>query len=522
VTPVNIRRPGVAGPALGDDRGSMPLAMLLTVVGIALSAVLLPIVVAQLGSTRYAVQRANALSAANAGLDVALGLIRAANDGAGGGVLASLPCGPLTGTMSAGETARYQVTIDYLALDPQGQSSSWVAANRIPCLDGSGPSSTPAYAVLTSQGTNQATGSFGAVPGRTLRATYPVRTTVQTGPGGLIHVFKTATSTDLCMDAGSGYPSAGTNVLMQPCVPGSIQQLFIYNANLTVALVASNTVSVPLGMCLDAGTPHAVARAVQLRPCAATTTPQQQWIFNGNANFEGTADGKTPDGFCFNVQIPNTAGSPVALGSVAGSTCQAGYDTTETFSPESGVGTGAAGAAAKQLVNLSQFGRCLDVTAQNVGSAYLIAAACQQQTDATSVTWDQQWSLPTVTAGATSGTGRITTTAPGGSYCLSSPGSTGASQYVTVVSCPAGPTQANLSWTVHRDTGILETSYGITDGYGYCLSHTDPNATAPDLHSSGILTTKIVVATCSGSILQKWNAPPDVLHTLPLKDISET
>ena len=34
-------------------------------------------------------------------------------------------------------------------------------------------------------------------------------------------------------------------------------------------------------------------------------------------------------------------------------------------------------------------------------------------------------------------------------------------------------------------------------------------------------TSKIIVATCSGSTLQKWNAPPDILQSLPLSNIRE-
>ena len=496
--------------------------MLLTLVGVSLSSLMVPIVLGQITSTRTDIRRSHALDAAQTGLDVALGQIRAANDGTGTGVLARLPCGPFTGRVGVGGTARYQVTIDYLGIDPQGQSDAWVTANRMSCTAGSGTASTPAFALLRSQGTDEAVGAFGTVPSRSLRATYPLRLKNKNVTGGLIRVYKTANSNDLCLDAGSGAPPAGTNVQMQRCSSGSVRQNFAYQPNLTLLLVASRTPAVPLGMCLDAGTPHALARVVQLLPCGAATVPQQQWIFNDSANFEGTADGRTADGFCFNVQTRNSPGSFVILGSVVRATCRGAYDNIETFSPEAGVGTGAAGAAAKQLLNLNQFSRCLMVTQQNVNFAYLIASPCQQLTDPATVTWDQQWTLPAIPVGSTSATGPVTTTAPLGLHCLRSPGSIAAGQYVTVALCPPGPTPATMRWTVYADTGTYATSYRIQDSAGYCLSVTDPAAVPPDLHPIGQQISKMVLATCSGSAAQKWNAPGQLLQSLPLKDIGET
>jgi hypothetical protein len=502
-----------------DDTGSLALAMLLMLVGMMMTVLLLPMALAQIASTRKDVQRVHALNAAQAGIDVAIGHIRAATDGTGAGVLASLPCGPFSGDVGVGGTARYQVRMDYFVVDPQGRSDGWIVLNRLVCVPGGGTFSAPAYALLRSEGTDEATGAFGTVPSRSLKGTYTFQTTNQNIAGGLVHVYKTATSLDLCMDAGSGSPAAGTNLQMQPCSSGSSQQKFAYNTNLTLSLVASKTPTMPLGMCLDAGTPHAVGKVVQLQPCAVTTKPQQQWSINDSANLEGTADGKTLDGYCFNVQSQNTPGSFVVLGS--GATCHKGYDNIETFSPEASVGAGASGAAANQLVSFSQFGRCLDVTEQNVNYAYLIAWPCKQAPDPTNVLWNQKWLLPIIPATLDSATGRITTNPSSGLYCLQSPASTAAGNYVKTIVCPAGLPPLNMTWTVYGDTGSYTTSYRIMDGYGYCLAPTDPAATPPDLYPKGLLISKIVVAPCSGSTLQKWNAPPNILQSLPLKDIGE-
>jgi hypothetical protein len=272
-------------------------------------------------------------------------------------------------------------------------------------------------------------------------------------------------------------------------------------------------------MCLDAGTPHANGKLVKFQSCAATTSPQQQWSINDSANFEGTSNGSTLDGYCFNVQNPNTAGSFVILGS--GTTCHKAYDTIETFSPEAAVGAGASGAEAGQIVNFSQFGRCVDVTEQNVLYSYLIVWPCKQAPDPANLTWNQVWSAPDVAPGDSSATGAIFTTKLGVKYCLRTPGGPGPGLYVTVNPCPVGAITPDLTWTVYTDTGVYATSYVIRDNDGDCLQATDPTASPPDLYPKGQSISKIIVATCNGSTLQKWNAPPNILNPLPLKDISE-
>jgi hypothetical protein len=498
------------------------MAMLLAMIGVSLAGLLLPMMVTQIGSTREEVRRSLELNAAEAGLDIGLGHIRSADDGTGTGTgaLAELPCGLLAGAVGIG-AGRYEVTVDYFPVDPQGHAEdlSWISLNRISCLAGGGPLSAPAYALLRSQGTATAAGAFSTVPNRTVHGTYTFQTTNQNIAGGLVHVYQTATSDDLCMDAGSGSPAAGTSLQMQPCTPGDSQQTFAYDTHLNLLLVSAKTPLLPLGMCLDAGTPHAAGQVVAFQPCATTTKPQQQWSINDSANFEGTTDGKTLDGYCFHVQTPNTPGSFVVLST----SCHGAYDNIQTFQPEPPVGAGAAGPDANQLVNFSEFGRCLDVTEQNVNYAYLIAWPCKQAPDPANITWNQKWALPVIAAKATEATGPITTKPAAGLYCLQSPLSIAAGRYVKTVLCPvAGATPANMLWTVHAGTTSYATSYRIEDDSGYCLTYTDPNAIPADLYPNVKLISKIVVATCSGSTAQKWNAPPNILQSLPLKDVGES
>jgi hypothetical protein len=513
-----------------DERGSLAMALMLTLVGISLSGLMVPVVVGQIVTARVDQARINALNAAQAGIDAALGRIRAAADSTGVGSLLDLPCFPLktvdathpqrdlVGTVTSQTQANYAVNVDYYSVDPLSAGSD---AFQIVCSPLWGTPKTPAYALITSVGVDTVGNQ---TVRRTLTASYIFKTTNANIAGGLVHVYKTSTSTDLCLDAGSATPAVGTPVRMQPCSPGNTQQKFSYNPNLTLQLTASLTATNALGMCLDAGTPHSNGAIVVFQQCASVTKPQQQWSINDSANFEGTSNGTSLDGYCFNVQNPNVSGSLVVL---TNSKCKGGYDNQQTWSPDAAVGAGAAGPLTGQLVNFNQFGRCIDVTEQNVnykdpvsGLTYLIVWPCKQAPNAASVAWNQKWAVPAIAAGQVSGVGRITTN-NGTLYCMQSPGSTAANQYVRVNPCPASGTPVNMTWTVYGDTGAYLTSYRVVDGYGNCLVPTDPTASPADLYAKGNQISKLVVRTCSGDTTQKWNAPPNILQPLPLKDISE-
>lgn len=498
-------------PDRADDSGSLLFALLLTLIGSALASLMVPMLLVQIGSTRDEVRRAHALGAAESGINVIVGQIRAARDGSGNGVLSELPCGTLSGTADAGDGSRYQVTVSYFPSDPKGQTSTWLSANAIQCLTGAGARSAPAYALIQSQGTDTTTGSFGSVQVRSLQATYIFQTTNQNITGGLIHIYNNGSNQDLCIDAGSGSPTAGTSVTMQPCSPGSLSQTFGYETDLNLEQMSS-------GLCLDAGTPEASGAVVKLQACVTPAVPQQEWSLNDSANFAGTSDGSTLNSFCFNVQTPNVVGSLLILST----NCNGAYDDIQTFSPEAAVGAGAAGPSTSQLVNFNQFGRCLDVTNFDVNYAYLIDWPCKQAPNPNNIGWNQRWTVPKITGTATSASGQITTndTSNSTTYCLVSPLST-VSGYVTVSPCPATGTPINMNWTIYGATGTYSTSYEIVDNAGNCLSPTDPNATPPDLFSGGNKISKMVVSVCSGSTLQKWNAPPNVLQPTPLKDVGE-
>nr|WP_068928153.1 ricin-type beta-trefoil lectin domain protein [Planobispora rosea] len=489
------------------DRGSMPVALLLTLVGMSLSALLIPVVLNQAAITRTASERTQALHAAEAGIDAALGQIRAAADAEGNGVVERLPSCEMTGSvLPVGTTApRYKVRITYR--DVNGKP-----------LSNCPPTEVPASATLIATGAENPDVPLAsdAAGTRTIQATYAFQTTNANIDGGAIPVAQPTTS-PLCMDAGQREtPTPGTQLKMQRCVPGLSQQQFAYTEDLTLKLIGSESLENPvarLGMCLDTDSSQQSGAVVVFRPCEDLRTPKQQWSLNNNSNFQGTTNGVTLNSFCFNLKNPGLAGSLVVLGGCTATQNQ------NVFRPQPGVGAGMAGVAVGQLVNFKQFSRCLDVTDHNVSRTYMIAWFCKQAPDG-NISWNQKWSIPAVTAPATKAEGRIRTNY-GTGYCLRSPNSTASNQYVTVTSCAATGTLAdNLKWTVYGRTGDYTTSYRIMDHYGNCLTPTDLDVLKPDTHSDG--TSKVKVAPCTGSELQKWNAPANLNQPLPLTDITET
>lgn len=502
-----------------DDTGALPLAMLLTIVGVLLSAVMASIMAVQLTSTRRALQAARALDAAQAGLDIAVGHIRVANDGTAingtelRGEMKLLPCNQLdggtrafTGQVGVGGKSTYAVAIEY-------QDKF-----RLPitCQPGGGTLKAPVYAKLVSLGTD-----LNSDVRRTLEASYVFRSYNENIAGGQIQVYHNPGDKELCFDAGSGSPTAETDVTMQPCVPDSDQQTFAYTRDLTLLLVSSINPNTQDGMCLDAGElDHVNDRRVKFRPCLVPKQPRQQWSFNDMANFEGTKDGVTLDGFCFHVEFPDVEGSGVILKKVGGS-CYAGYNNRSTFSPDALVGAGAAGPATGQLVNFGQFGRCLDVTEQNKNYQYMIIWPCKQTPDPTLLSWNQRWETPPPTT-AEWVIGPIKTRPPASNpYCLESPGTITPQSYVKIVECQTPLTDAT-KWKVWRNAVSYADRFQIQDFNGNCLTATDTDpATLPVLYPKGRRIAPAVILACNGNLRQKWNADPWALDPSPLDRVLE-
>jgi hypothetical protein len=489
----------------------MAMAMLITTVSIGLSAVLAAVMAVQTTNTRRALQAGHALDAAQAGLDVAMAHIRAANDGtqANGsdrtGQLASLPCGSVVGSVGAGSSATYTVAITYQSLD----------GADLACTSGAGPASVPAFATLAAVG-----GTTVTAMKRTLYARYTFQSTSDNRSGGLIHVYEAAGSKQLCLDAGSANPAVNAAVTVQLCAPGADRQTFAYTGALRLMLVSSVSGTAPSGMCLDAGAvPHAENTKVSLQACVGTA--RQQWIFSQDANIEGTVDGKQGDGFCFHVQGPDAVGSMVFVRKVNGS-CGTAYNITSSFSPDAQVGAGSAGPGTGQVASYGQFSRCIDVPDGDVAYQYMIVWPCTQTSDPATVPWKQTWTTP-ARGEAVSAFGHIQVQPPAApSYCLRSPGTNTANSFVKLVACPVGVPAGALKWTTYGNTNDYATSYRIMDEYGNCLAVNDARTGAGlTLHSKGQQVGPLVTVACSGATTQKWNANPQALEPSPLRDVRE-
>jgi hypothetical protein len=533
-------QPGSA--ARRRDEGSLPIAMLLMIVGVGLSAVLAGSVSAQQRTTRVDLQRTDAVNAAQAGLDVALAQIRAAVDITDkSGDISKLPCNKVpaptepaypqgyafSGTVGPGSPASYKTEIYYLGSYPQPGGLTAARAAKLACTPGSGTAVIPQYALIA------ATGTGGLEATRTLFATYTFASSYSNPniPGGQIRMFRfDPGDTERCFSRTNIIPTDGEVLFVRPCNNSDPRQEFAYEANLNLVAAATRETATP--MCLDGGAVPTANAKVRFRACVRPTVPRQQWGQNDYSAFQGTTDGINLNEFCMNVSVPNTDSDIITgkAASTASPVCYDKWDDAKTTFPDSDLGTGRAGSASDQLVNNEQFGRCIDITGDDVDYGHLIVYPCKQKPSGR-VQFNQEWIVPAIPAGATSVTGPIYTTCPAGAtppcatgkkYCLTSPGSIAASQYVTVAVCPA-VIPANMTWTYREDTGVNTTSNRIESTYNvalgqpnFCLS---PSTT--DLwYTFSVPFSKLVLAKCTASDLQKWNMQA-VTVAGALKDIVE-
>ncbi|MGA5304071.1 RICIN domain-containing protein [Nucisporomicrobium flavum] len=507
------------------DEGSMPMALLVTMVAMSLTATLVPVVVRQFTTTRTADSRTVALDAAQIGIDVALGQLRAAGTAGTAtdgtpimkGVLESLPPCTFTGSQDSGGMLNAKNSLLYYGVRVAYYGVPDDATDPTPALLPCPPVSVPTTAVITATGSGSGTATLtkGAAGTRTLEATYTFKTNNENITGGAVKLAAPTSPQQLCMDGGAdATPAAGTAVMMQWCKGGTSDQRFAYTADLNLKLVGSETGVAPNGMCLDAPLPHTSKDPVTFQPCLGRSA-RQQWSLNNSGNFQGTSDGVNLDSSCLNLK---TAGAPDVL-IIDG--C-GGTANKQVFRPEAKVGAGMASGLTHQLVNYKQFSRCLDVTNHVATSGYMIVWFCKQDPSG-NVSWNQQWSLPAISLDLKNATKERIRTAGSGNpgYCLRTPDAI--SGYVTMKPCPvagSGPIpEKNMEWVVYGDTGNPVTSYRIVDTNGYCLTPTDLTVATPDTHSDG--TAKVKVAPCTGDELQKWNAPPYFNAPLVLTNTKE-
>jgi len=536
-----------------DERGSLPLAMLLTVIGTGLTGLIGSTVLGQITTSRYDGHRAVAMDAAQSGIETGLAQLRGLpTNGSGDAQVSDLPCSAtsatspnlvIAGPVSPASAAAYSVNVYYVPQAPPSttDAEAWAKANRIGCL-AAGPASAPMYAVLAATGTS-------GLESRTVTATYLFQShTKPNVPGGTIKIY----NSDQCLAAphlpADSIPlTAGTQAVLATCAATDPKQIFTYNPTLQVELKATEgSANFPHGACLQAMNTNVGGagngKPVFFADCDTTmvnnhvTNLDQVWSLNNRDNFEGTLDGRTNDGRCFNVDwtktppvvVINNVGTNGKVLNTAGdgtdgtpcSGISGDYTKYKTFFPDPSAGTGAAGPATRQLVNYDQFGRCLDVTGNNVATTFLVVFPCKQTPDPNGIQWNQVWYLPAVGTGQTSNTGWLTLNdSSGKTYCLTSPGTiTATGLYPRINLCtPTGTPPANQTWTRRVFTGVNQNSYRIESTYGttasapWCLL---PSPADYWDQFTAMKISKLVLAPCDGSNLQKWNASPSILTSV--------
>ncbi|HVA60083.1 MAG TPA: hypothetical protein VNG13_06050 [Mycobacteriales bacterium] len=545
-----------------DDTGSIMLVFFVLLVAVALSTIVLAVVLNQALATRLDGKRVHTLHAAEAGLDVALGQIRAATTGGGSGVLSELPCGPLSGAVDAAGSASYQVTVTYYGEDPSGQSPSWLASNQIPCSPGAGPAAVAGYARIVSAGSSAAASGFSPATGnRTLQTVYVFQTTNANIPGGEIAIYNDGNPgyQPLCFDAGSADPAPGALLQVQPCStssPPAASQVFAYQSDLSIVLSSTESLTQP--MCLDgpySGGSHTSGEDVVFQPCTGvevggTVTPEQQFAYNDVGGYQTATDysnrsNANVDNFCLMLQSYDTPSSNVVLATGSRSNprqsfdaCGGPFNGSTTWNPATSVGAGDAdtspgtlSSTPQQIVNYAQFGRCIDLTNATVtdngppsqttwgNGGFFILYPCKQNPNPANVRWNQK--LAASPSGYTNEL--VMTDGSGQPYCLISPlTSTGAEATIatmqppypnstTTGACAPGPVSATSNqqydWTYTGNTGDYRTSYQLQDANGNCLDigpqQTPPGSTAP--------WSTLVVDPCTSSLNEKWQAPPNLI-----------
>ena len=555
------------------DAGSMPLAMLVTLVGVSLSAGLGGIVVNQLHQSQRIGDRVAAVNAAQAGLDAGLKAIRETYN-VTGALLDKLPCGELTPPTDAAKnpfqslggstsaTPTYSTTVGYFLTDPSGlvgqlaplgpltainklasgktlqsvvtgvtdlTGLTTALSSAIGCAgsDASGNGGTlqqvPLYGLLRSEATVGGTK-------RTLYATYTFHTSEDNIPGGRIVISNTGNT--LCLGDLNGTPAPGDAVSAVLCTSPDKQAKFIYPNNLSLVLadtrtptvtnsvtgVLSGTTTYSYGLCITATTYTADA-PVTFQECVTPKLGTQQFSYDVNPATYYANDGLAGSlHYCLNAKTANTVGSPIVLrinpNSNSKANCGATGSSQRNFVPEASVGPGGAGYKSKQLVSTLEVGRCLDVTNENVNDSVkaLITYPCKQ-TFTGDVYWNHKWISPEVTGTAYKETGQISTQPPGlALYCMKSLGVV--NSFVWVAKCSDGG--SSLQWTIYEDAPTFKDSYQIVDSNGLCLMPAGSLGTAYQFSGWS----KVIVATCTGTELQKWNMPSYVGPN-PLKSMKE-
>jgi hypothetical protein len=481
------------------DHGSLPLAMLVVIVGVSLATLTLTTMVRGATDTNGAIGRSTALLAARSGLAGALASLRAAGSTGNLGAISALPCSAgqaaqVTGTLSTRDGS-YATTIWYLKSDPTQQTDAWVRSNGVTCA--TQLLQTPRWAYVVAVGSSTASRYR-----RTLIGTYQFKLRAMGNmPGGQIRVYRTPAATqDYCV---TGFPAtAGTALTMSVCATNADgttvdKQKFGYMSDLTIKLMTADPTLYPNGLCAQAD----ASNQLRLQDCGLLTKISQKWAFDSASNFRGTDNGTTLNSYCWNIVSPNTSGSAIVQ---KNNNCGVTTTNYESWNVTADAGSGAAGPESGQLVNFKQFGKCLDFNYSGVNNW---AFPCKQSlvlppVDMSQI-WNEVWTLPDY---GTKGLIYVTKTDGITKVCLKAPAA--GQTKVTMAACPlsAAVAPVDFVWWARGDKGaVYDEKYrieGTGSWTGQCL--------APLPAGSAVQADWVGLDACTGDYLQKWDAVPPV------------
>lgn len=492
-----------------DDGVAMLSALIAIMIMTALTVLVMGLVVSQVMPTQFARKNTRTIYAAEAGIESALGQLRTAVGapdvtGAVYGSTAKLPCS-MTGTVSdPGGPLSYTVSIRYYTDNPAGRDATWLNANKMACTDGSGTGGLqPQYAYVSSAGSAQGGGALAPnQANRSMSSIYRFNVTSTNVSGGRIYTF----NTKYCLQADSvADGSYVTYKAFADCGNDDDRELWLWNADYQIKL-AVTTLAGSTPLCITGpGTAYNTEK-VKLRPCKSSSDTarwNQLWSWQGGSHWEGeTTSISGYSGVClFQYSQSNADSSMRNQNLYAGKTCASDQEWG-SFNPDPALGAGAASYATHQVINFLEFGRCFDVTGENVSSTFMIIYPCKQDpASATGFNWNHKWFYTEPAPGASSSGPQniyiyyLNNTSS--KYCLMSPTPESGSPYPTLsTNC----TDQRTQWTRFGDTGNYGTSYRFVDYKGRCISLGDKYNGA---------WSKMIVTGCTTGLDQKWNAPSE-------------
>ncbi|MGX1792288.1 hypothetical protein ACWIDW_05025 [Microbacterium sp. NPDC055312] len=478
-----------------DDEGS---ALLLTVVftlfagGIML--VLLSVLLSQMQAIQLAQKNTRTGYAAQAGIQSTLSTLRSnteskvvAGTAADYGNPSKLPQ-TITGKVDDGDLA-YSVTVKYYAEDPTNKDSTWLDANELKFAAGTKPLKQPRFARIVSTGSD-AGAAAGTAINRTVTALYTFTTTNVNIPGGRIN----SSDGNSCLKAVND--KMGSRINMRPSAECTDDKLNLWVYDTDYRLKLASTIGKATTLCITGKKwSGATSDDATLQPCAEgklqSSDGNQLWSWE-------------PPGSWVGQNKANDARSNRWLSLESGKVVEKS-STTGLFNPAPSVGAGAASYNTNQIVNYSEFGRCMDVTDEQIGKAFMIVYPCKQDPtkSGANLKWNHKWyySEPTgaaTTSAAQSISVKLNNTTP---YCLTTSGA--ANTDVHFKSCDpvnVGSLNSQQKFIRNGNTGNTLTSYTfqLADDRTRCL------AAVPE---SGYAWSHVRLVPCSGSTTQKWNAP---------------